>query len=227
MKVLLVWTRTLTAFLVGLLLGACTATTATAPQTIAQSLSVATLTDETVALLARDDEGHLQPLCSGVWLSSSLIVTADHCLGANALGSTVEYALHDDIGLAGMRSRSAVISARNDRVDLALLRTGQVPSHRSAYVGVGHVGERVHVMGHPLGLYYTYATGVVSALRINDGITLLQTTAPTSPGSSGGGLFNDQGALLGIAHAVVPKGNGLALYIDSQHVMQMLAPGVE
>jgi len=82
-------------------------------------------------------------------------------------------------------------------------------------------------MGHPLGLYYTYASGVVSAFRVVDGVTLLQTTAPTSPGSSGGGIFNNEGALLGIAHAVVPKGNGLAYYIDSRHVMQMLAPGVE
>lgn len=220
--------RLIVPFLTGLLLGACSAPSIRpAADSSASSISIATLADETVALFTRDDEGHLQPLCSGVWLSSSLIVTSDHCLGSNALGSAVEYALHDDVQFTGIRSRSAVVSARNDRVDLALLRTGQVPSHHSAYFGVGHTGERVHVMGHPLGLYYTYASGVVSAFRVVDGVTLLQTTAPTSPGSSGGGIFDNEGALLGIAHAVVPKGNGLAYYIDSRHVMQMLAPGVE
>ncbi|MFX7029431.1 S1C family serine protease, partial [Acinetobacter baumannii] len=47
--------------------------------------------------------------------------------------------------------------------------------------------------------------GLLSALRLdNEGkLRFLQTSAPISSGSSGGGLFNDKGELIGITTAMI------------------------
>lgn len=82
------------------------------------------------------------------------------------------------------------------------------------------VGERVFAVGAPRGLELSLSDGLVSALRTTKGElipssrepekaaagvplpapgpALIQTTAPVSPGSSGGGLFDSQGRLIGL-----------------------------
>jgi S1-C subfamily serine protease len=60
------------------------------------------------------------------------------------------------------------------------------------------VGERAFSIGAPQGYELTIAEGIVSSKRAIEGDRLLQTSAPISPGSSGGGLFDAQGNLLGI-----------------------------
>ncbi|WP_210529903.1 S1C family serine protease [Rubellimicrobium arenae] len=60
------------------------------------------------------------------------------------------------------------------------------------------VGERVYSIGNPSGLSKTFAEGLISGVREDGGITLVQTSAPISPGSSGGALVDASGALVGI-----------------------------
>lgn len=60
------------------------------------------------------------------------------------------------------------------------------------------VGDHVYAIGAPRGLELTLSDGLLSALRQDTEGVLLQITAPISPGSSGGGLFDDQGRLVGI-----------------------------
>jgi serine protease Do len=62
------------------------------------------------------------------------------------------------------------------------------------------VGQPAYAVGHPRGLDLTMSAGLVSSFRRNDAaqLVLIQTSAAISGGSSGGGLFNDQGALLGL-----------------------------
>jgi serine protease Do len=61
------------------------------------------------------------------------------------------------------------------------------------------VGQRVYAIGNPRQLELTLTDGLVSALRdIREGAPLIQTSTPISPGSSGGGLFDAQGRLIGI-----------------------------
>ena len=60
------------------------------------------------------------------------------------------------------------------------------------------VGEKVYAIGSPSGQENTFSEGIVSGLRERDGTKYIQTTAPISPGSSGGGLFDAQGRLIGI-----------------------------
>lgn len=62
-----------------------------------------------------------------------------------------------------------------------------------------HIGQRIYTIGAPRGLELTLSDGLVSALREEAGSGgLIQISAPISPGSSGGGLFDEDGRLLGI-----------------------------
>jgi S1-C subfamily serine protease len=60
------------------------------------------------------------------------------------------------------------------------------------------VGERVYTVGSPSGLENTLAEGIVSGLRRRGTVDLVQSSAAISPGSSGGGLFDGAGNLIGI-----------------------------
>jgi S1-C subfamily serine protease len=60
------------------------------------------------------------------------------------------------------------------------------------------VGEHVYAIGAPRGLELTLSEGLLSGLRHQPGRNLVQTSAAISPGSSGGGLFDDRGNLIGI-----------------------------
>jgi S1-C subfamily serine protease len=62
------------------------------------------------------------------------------------------------------------------------------------------VGQNVYALGSPEGLELTLSAGLLSSLRRDsaDRLTMIQTSAPISPGSSGGGLFDEQGRLVGL-----------------------------
>ena len=65
------------------------------------------------------------------------------------------------------------------------------------------VGERVIIIGTPLGLEHTVSDGIISSVRELPGIgTLIQTTAAISPGSSGSPVLD----LAGRTVAVVDHG---------------------
>ena len=70
------------------------------------------------------------------------------------------------------------------------------------------VGEPVYAVGAPKGLELSLSDGIVSQLR-GAPPPLIQTTAAISPGSSGGGLFNAEGKLVGFTTLYVEGGQSL------------------
>ncbi len=60
------------------------------------------------------------------------------------------------------------------------------------------VGEKIYVLGAPKGLNLSISEGLISQLRRTNGNSLIQTDAAISPGSSGGGLFDGDGNLIGL-----------------------------
>ena len=71
------------------------------------------------------------------------------------------------------------------------------------------VGESVYSIGTPSGLEQTLGEGIISGLREYKGVHSIQTTAPISPGSSGGGLFDNRGNLIGITTFLLKESQAL------------------
>lgn len=73
------------------------------------------------------------------------------------------------------------------------------------------VGQKVYALGNPQGLESTLSEGLVSSLRhiSENGLPLIQTTAAISPGSSGGGLYDRDGKLVGITTFLRQGGQNL------------------
>ncbi len=128
---------------------------------------------------------------SGVAVSEQELLTNCHILTE----ATGIFVLHQDklfestITRADAGSDRCVIRTRNLKLKPV---AGLRPYDELA------VGERVLSIGSPRGLEKTLGEGIISGLREWEGIKLIQTTAPISPGSSGGGLFDVQGNLIGI-----------------------------
>lgn len=93
----------------------------------------------------------------------------------------------------------------DERADIAILQfeATETPSVR----GLGdsnslQIGDEVYAIGAPVSLEHTVSKGNISNLSQDiDGEHLIQFTAPISPGSSGGGLFDTTGNVIGITAA--------------------------
>ena len=84
-------------------------------------------------------------------------------------------------------------------VDLAVLKFA---ADGAAYLKLGQSkdaveGQRVLVIGSPEGLQGTVSDGIISAFRENR--SMIQITAPISPGSSGSPVMNELGQVIGVA----------------------------
>jgi len=77
-------------------------------------------------------------------------------------------------------------------------------------------GDRVLVMGNPLGLEITASDGIISGVQ-DDG-QFLQITAPISAGSSGSPVLDERLQVLGIVTATMPSGQAINLAVPSPAV---------
>ena len=104
----------------------------------------------------------------------------------------------------------------SDRCVLAVKGEPLTPVAGLRGFGDLRVGELVYTIGTPSGLESTLGQGIVSGLRSFAGQRLVQTTAPISPGSSGGGLFDSAGNLVGITSFVLKNSQGLNFAIAAE-----------
>jgi S1-C subfamily serine protease len=92
----------------------------------------------------------------------------------------------------------------SDHFDLAVLisTTKEVKDGPYAKLAATHgkIGDKVWLIGAPLGEKNTVTEGIISNRVENKGKMLYRTTAAGFFGNSGGGLFNEEGELLGVAH---------------------------
>src|SRR5262249_49670558 len=97
------------------------------------------------------------------------------------------------------------------------------PLHGIAATDDLQVGQRVYAIGAPQELELTLSDGLISGLRQTEGgsIQLIQTSAPISPGSSGGGLFDQDGRLVGITTFFVEEGQNLNFALPAAWVLEL------
>lgn len=160
---------------------------------------------------------------SGVILSSDgYILTCAHVVdGADTVTVTTSDGTEYDAEVVGSDTADDIAVLKIDATDLTAAVIGDSDA--------ASVGETVYADGNPGGtLSGTITEGIVSALNreitvetdSGEAITLnvIQTSAAVSPGSSGGGLFNDQGELIGVVNAkssdTSDEGLGFAIPIN-------------
>ncbi len=110
--------------------------------------------------------------------------------------------------------------------DLCVLTSEQkfpLPAVEIVPINSVQVGERVFAIGSPHGLELTLSEGLVSALRPKapGELPMVQTSAPISSGSSGGGLFDAEARLIGVTDSVSPGGANLGFAYPAQWVMEL------
>lgn len=151
---------------------------------------------------------------SGVVIGSELVLTNCHVV---AQASAVRVR-------AGSIEFVAMGDTSDTQLDLCQLRVPGLgaPAVLRGTVKEVRVGQTVFAIGTPHDLERTLSQGLVSALRDTPDGTLIQTSASISPGSSGGGLFDNQGRLIGITTFQHKQGQNLnfALPVDFIDIMR-------
>jgi tetratricopeptide (TPR) repeat protein len=161
-----------------------------------------------------DSDGKPTATASAVAIAPDRLVTNAHVVKA---GDSIRIYRGEKV------SGEVRVLAIDEKRDLALLRVvglaaQPVAVRRSETIAIG---QRVYAIGNPEGLELTFSEGIISGVRKTEERTLLQTTAPISPGSSGGGLFDAEGKLVGITTAYLAKGQNLNFAIPAEAVLEL------
>ena len=173
-----------------------------------------------VSIITSDKDGHPVAQGTGFLVSKDgRIVTNYHVIkgASSAIVKLPDGAFYDVDGVV------AFDKAR----DLAVLKAhGQ--NFRVVTLGNSdrvQVGEDIVAIGSPLSLESTVSSGIVSGIRTikEEGGKFLQITAPISPGSSGGPLFNMAGEVVGITTLYLKGGENLNFAIPVNDAKRLLS----
>lgn len=111
-----------------------------------------------------------------------------------------------------------------DLVRVAIDHQGDKISPLPLGTSFPEVGERIFVIGTPLGLEKTVSDGIVSAVREIPGFgKVIQLTAPISRGSSGSPVVNMKGEVVGVATFFVVAGQNLNFAIPAERISRLSA----
>lgn len=112
------------------------------------------------------------------------------------------------------------------RMDLAILRIDRQLNPIPIYSGRKKLvrGQKVVAIGSPLGLFNSVSDGIISGFRKFEDGDMIQFTAPTSHGSSGGAVLNMQGEVIGISTAGIDRGQNLNLAVSYEDIRKFAGP---
>lgn len=159
---------------------------------------------------------------SGVLISDTGIIITNFHVIENAVALEIKL-------ITGASFPVKRIMGLNKDEDIAIL---SIDTSGLPYAIIGdsnrvQVGERVVAIGNPRGLAHTVSDGIVSARRMIEGKELIQITAPISPGSSGGPVFNNKGEVIGIAKMIILESQNLNFVIPSSSITTLLVNPTE
>ena len=134
---------------------------------------------------------------SGVIVRPNIVATNCHVIDD---GGDIVVFKHDNRLASTDTLFSATVRRRDDENDFCLLDVAGLWGIQASMrkYDTLNIGENVYALGSPKGLDLSLSTGIISQLREGANLRYIQTDAAFSPGSSGGGLFDSQGNLIGI-----------------------------
>jgi hypothetical protein len=163
------------------------------------------------------NDAHGQPLCigSGFFISSDVVATNAHVIEGAGGGTAKLVGVSQTFPIEG-------ILAIDHHSDLALVKvSSNAPALPLSKDPVPSVGDNVFVIGNPLGLEGTFSPGIVSGIRASGADSLIQMTAPISPGSSGGPVLDSSGSVVGVAVGTFKDGQNLNLAVPVSYLVHL------
>lgn len=173
--------------------------------------------DSVVTIASLDEQNQVDREGSGVIIGPGQVVTNCH---------VVQDAVTIRVRSGEKEFPAAVVSGNISR-DLCRLEVKDLAAS-SATIRVSadvKPGEQVHIVGNPLGFGLAVGSGLVSAIRRTGDDIRIYTSAPTSPSSSGGGLFDAQGRLIGITTARYLGAQNFNLALPAEWVTELVTNG--
>jgi hypothetical protein len=152
-------------------------------------------------------------LASGFVIKPDGTIVTNHHVVADAKMMAVKFP-------SGEVYRSVYLLSTDPIEDLAFLKIEGVdlPTIPLGNSNDVLVGEPVLLVGAPKGLEQTVSDGLISGIRFEEGLRVLQTSAAASPGSSGGPLLNRRGEAVGVMSFKVVNGENLNFTIPINYV---------
>lgn len=189
-----------------------------AQQAVRSPADITRNTGQSICLIATQDEkGNLTGLGSGFVCANNRVATNFHVIqGATKIFIKFK---------GGGAYVAEQLSGFDTLNDLAILRLGQLWKTPLKLGNSDNIqpGERVVVISNPQGLENTVSDGLVSGFReLLAEQTWIQISAPISPGSSGGPVFNDRGEVIGVAAAELTSGQNLNFAIPVNFLKTLL-----
>jgi S1-C subfamily serine protease len=191
------------------------AAAAPAPETRSAEDVFAQVSASVARVNALDGSGRTTMVGSGIVVDRGAVITNCHVVSR---ASTVQVKLGSDL-------HRGSVEVADEELDLCRLSVPglDAPAVQVGTVGSLRTGQRVYAIGAPQGLDLTISEGIVSSLREVPGGTVIQTTAPVSRGSSGGGLFDASGRLVGIVTFQHRYGQNLNFALPADWIGEMRA----
>lgn len=166
---------------------------------------LAQLASSVVMIMVHDKKGEAFASGSGIMIGrKGYILTNNHVLSE---GSYFTVRIENDDN----SYRTEQIIKYNQLLDLAVIRIDRELVPLPVYNGPQKLvrGQKVVAIGSPLGLFNSVSDGIIAGFRVLDEVDMIQFTAPTSPGSSGGAVLNMYGEVIGISTAGAPGAQGI------------------
>ncbi len=154
-----------------------------------------------VMVYAADTSHKIVGRGSGVFVDKDLFVTNCHVIARGKIFLVGHRQARLPARLMAYDADKDLCVMEVQGLDVAPARIGDANAVR--------VGQRVYAVGAPEGFELTLSEGLVSGLRESAGGRYIQTTAAMSEGSSGGGLFDSEGRLIGITAFIFSAGQNL------------------
>lgn len=167
-----------------------------------------------VMIAIHDDRGDIIGSGSGIMIGKDgYILTNNHVArGGRYYSVRIE---NDD----GMYKTDEIIKY-NSLLDLAVIRIDRKLQPLPVYRGSKPLvrGQKVVAIGSPLGLFNSVSDGIISGFRRINDVDMIQFTAPTSHGSSGGAVLNMYGEVIGVSTAGIDEGQNINLAVGYEFI---------
>jgi len=152
----------------------------------------------------------------GIYTGSGVVIEEEGIIVTNYHVIEGGYKITVNFDDGSLYTENVIVIDYDKELDLALLKIDRkgLPAVAIGSSDKLSLGDPVVAIGSPYGLLNSVSEGIISGLRDE----YFQISAAISPGSSGGGLFNSSGELVGITTSGISEGENLGFAIKVEMI---------